>query len=166
MSEETGAGHVCALTGSVCDSTAGDAALGGRTFDRRTMLTHAMLAAAAAALAACGVADLPTSPGTPSRFTLKVSDYASLSTIGGLALISAGGSPVAVVRTSADTFVALSLICPHQGSTIGVAFGGFMCPRHGAQFDISGRWIGGQRTSSMQSYAAAYDVTAGTLTVG
>ena len=138
--------------------------------DRRTMMTRAMFAAAAAALAACSVADLPTSPGSLAPFTLKISDYSSLSDVGGVALVSAGDTPVAVVRTGTDVFVALSRICPHQGATIGVATGvatgGFLCPRHGAQFDLGGRWTGGQRTSNMRSYAARYDAAAGTLTVG
>jgi cytochrome b6-f complex iron-sulfur subunit len=70
------------------------------------------------------------------------------------------------VRTSASSFAAFSRICPHQGSTINVTSNGFSCPNHGAEFNSSGQWIGGQRTSNLTSYPVAYDSTAGTLTIG
>jgi len=42
---------------------------------------------------------------------------------------------------------------------------GFVCPVHGATFNLSGQWIGGQRTSSLHSYATSYDSASGTLTI-
>jgi Rieske Fe-S protein len=61
--------------------------------------------------------------------------------------------------------VALSRICPHQGGTIETSSGGFLCPNHGAQFDINGTWKGGQRTSNMRVYTTTYDAVTGTLTI-
>jgi len=138
-----------------------DSAIGRRAFIARS----AMAAAAAALLAACGGAGDATAPATLSG-TIKVSDFAALATVGGVALTSVNGSPVAVVRTAASTFVVLSRICPHEGALISTSSSGFTCPRHGAQFSSTGTWTGGQRTSSLHAYATTYDATAGTITVG
>ena len=134
---------------------------------RRTFLTRSMLAAAAVALAACGMGgDSPTAPSNVSG-SVRVSDYSALANVGGVAVVSMSGSPVAIVRTGASTFEALSLVCPHQGATIVVnSGGGFTCPGHGARFDANGTWIGGQRTSSMHAYATSYDAGTGVVTVG
>jgi Rieske Fe-S protein len=86
--------------------------------------------------------------------------------VGGIALATVSGTPLAIVRTGSTTFLALSRICPHQGATVNLSGNGFLCPRHGAEFDASGTWIGGQRTSSMRSYATTYNAATGTLTIG
>ncbi|MCC6930252.1 MAG: Rieske (2Fe-2S) protein [Gemmatimonadaceae bacterium] len=135
--------------------------------DRRGFLTQSMLAAAALALAACGSDGVTgtTSPGTVGA-SIKLSDYASLSAVGGVALVTLSGASLAIVRTGADTFIALSRSCPHEGALVSSTSTGFTCPRHGARFSITGTWTGGQRTSSMRSYTTTYDATAGTVTIG
>jgi nitrite reductase/ring-hydroxylating ferredoxin subunit len=135
------------------------------SIDRRDFMMRAAAALAAVALAACG-GDSPTSPSSVSSTTLKLSDLPALSSVGGVATVSVSGVPLAIVRTSSSSFVAFSRICPHQGTTIDVTSTGFQCPRHGATFDKSGQWIGGQRTSNLTSYPVTYDAAAGTLTVG
>lgn len=134
---------------------------------RRTFLAQSAMMAAVAALAACGVSsgDL-TAPTLSGSTTIKVSDQPSLANVGGVALVTIASSPFAIVRTSASTFVALSRICPHQGSTVNQTSSGFLCPNHGAQFSSTGSWVGGQPTSSLRSYATAYDATAGIITIG
>ena len=117
----------------------------GPLVDRRDFILRAALAAASVALAACG-ADSATAPFS--------------------AVLTANGSPIAVVRTGTATFLALSRICPHQGGTIGVSGTGFMCPVHGARFSSTGTWTGGQVTSNMRSYATNYDPSTGILTIG
>ena len=135
--------------------------------DRRVFLARSGMTAIAAALAACGLSNTPTAPGSLSQpITVTLSQYPSLANVDGVAYVDAGGSPLAVVRTSASTFVALSRICPHAGSTVNTSSFGFLCPGHGAQFDFSGHWIGGQRTSSLTSYPTQYDAAAGTVTIG
>ena len=156
---ETGCGSGCACGGV----QAGETVL----MDRRRFVSVGALAAAAAALAACagGLSSSITAPSSVS-LSLQLTDYPALANIGGVALVTASGSPVAVVRASAASFVALSRICPHQGGTIGTASGGFYCPNHGAEFNLSGAWTGGQRTSNMRSYATSYNAATGTITVG
>jgi Rieske Fe-S protein len=135
--------------------------------DRRKFIAIGAYAAAAAALAACaaGGGTDTTSPDTLGA-TVKVSDYATLASVGGVAITTLNGTPIAIVRTGASTFITLSRICPHQGSTINQISTGFRCPNHLAQFDTAGNWVGGQRTSNMRSYTTSYDATAGTLTIG
>jgi Rieske Fe-S protein len=42
----------------------------------------------------------------------------------------------------------------------------FYCPGHGAQFNLQGQWIRGQRTSNLRSYPVTYDASAAALMVG
>jgi cytochrome b6-f complex iron-sulfur subunit len=134
---------------------------------RRTFIVQSALLAAAAALAACGASDA-TAPdiivdGTNN--VINVNSYPALASIGGVAMVSIGRAPVAIVRTGASTFVALSRICPHQGGTVQQSGTGFQCPQHGARFSQSGQWVGGERTSSLRAYNTAYDSAARTLTI-
>lgn len=140
------------------------ASLGERAIDRRAFISQATLAAAALALAACG-ADAATAPATVNG-TIVVSDYASLATPGGIALVTVQGAQLAIVRTGSSDFVALSRVCPHQGATVDAETTGFVCPRHGARFDIRGTWTGGQPTSNLRSYPTSYDPSSGILTIG
>jgi cytochrome b6-f complex iron-sulfur subunit len=130
--------------------------------DRRTFLA----AAAALALAACAAGDSGgTGPSTIGT-TIDVTTYSALSADGGVALISLQGTPLAIVRTNATTYLALSRVCPHQGSTVNKVSTGFLCPRHGAAFDTTGKWVGGERTSSLRSYPTTYDPATHKLTIG
>jgi Rieske Fe-S protein len=134
--------------------------------DRRKFVSLGVYAAAAAALAACaGISDGATAPSSLTG-TIKVSDFAALSNVGGIATTSINGSPIAIVRVSATSFITLSRICPHQGSTVNATSTGFKCPNHGAMFDSAGIWVGGERTTNMRSYTTTYDSAAGTITIG
>jgi len=134
---------------------------------RRTFLAQSALLAAGALLAACAASDV-SAPGTTINSTtnIKVSDFPALASVGGIALVNFSGNPFAIVRTGDASFVTLSRICPHQGNTINPDGSGFLCPGHGARFNASGQWVGGQSTSNMRSYATSYDAAAGTLTIG
>ena len=156
---EEGCGASCACGASASPLTS--------PIDRRKFVSLGAYAAAASALAACaGAGSTDATAPTSLARTIKVSDYTALATVGGVATTTLNGSPVAIVRVSATSFLALSRVCPHQGSTIDTTSTGFRCPNHGATFDASGNWIGGQRTSSMRSYTTIYDSGAGTLTIG
>ena len=137
----------------------------GSEIGRRTFLAQSALLAAAAALAACGVSDA-TAPDLTGQASIKVTDYPALASVGGIAMVTIQGSPLAIVHTGTSTYVALSRVCPHQGSTVNQSGSGFLCPNHGARFAADGTWVGGQPTSSLRSYATSYDATSGTLTIG
>jgi Rieske Fe-S protein len=156
---------VDATSGHACPCVAIDGAPIG--IARREFVASAAATLAAFALAACGgAADFLTSPVTVASTSIKVSDFPALASVGGIATTSVSGIPLAIVRTGASGFSAFSRICPHQGTTIDVQSNGFQCPRHGATFNLSGQWIGGQRTSNLVSYPVTYDAASATLTIG
>lgn len=162
MSDSSSFAAACA---AACPLAAALPSGGPAGVDRRTFLSQAVLAAAATALAACGSGGDTTAPASISG-SVNVSSYATLTAVGGVQTVSINGNPVAIVRTGTSSFVALSRVCPHQGTTVNVVTSGFYCPNHGAQFDATGTWTGGQRTSNLTSYPTAYDAATGMLTIG
>ena len=152
---------------------ASEAPCDGCGIDRRTFLSQSTIAAVTALLVeACGTGTWdPVSPPTtvvPSGgLSYRVSDYPALASIGGIAtIVDPTGVPAALVRTGAATFVLLSLVCPHQGTTVNVSGSGFVCPNHGARFAADGTWTGGQATANLTSFPVTYNASAGTLAVG
>lgn len=136
--------------------------------DRRTFLEATLAALGVSGLAGCASAAFTTPVVT--AFTVNVADFPALATTGGIAVVDNGsrsGEPIAVARTGASTFVALSLVCPHRGVTVSVVNNNssFYCTGHGATFAASGAWTGGQSTSSLGTYALTYDAVAGTLQI-
>lgn len=130
---------------------------------RRDFLAHSSLAAVATFLAACG-SDTSTGP-LPTGLTVRVADYPALATVGGISQVSSTGTPVAVVRSAASTFRAFSLRCPHAGSTVQITGGAFRCPNHGATFNSSGQWTGGERTSSLTELKVTANAAGDVLTI-
>jgi cytochrome b6-f complex iron-sulfur subunit len=72
---------------------------------------------------------------------------------------------VALVRTATSSFVALSMVCPHAGTTIGYTGSGWLCPNHGARFTTTGTWSGGQGASNLAVFGTTYDAVAGTVRI-
>jgi len=136
---------------------------------RRHFLSASLLGAVGALLAtACGdgvIGGGITGPGGTVNLTISLADYPALGTVGGMARLNGISSPIVVVRSAAGSYVALSLICPHQGTTVTATGGGFVCPNHGARFNATGGWTGGQRTNGLQTLTSTLNATAGTLTV-
>ncbi len=132
---------------------------------RRTFLVQSGILAAMAALAACGASTDSTAPNVPANSQIPIGNYPALANVGGVALVSVGAAPLAIVRTSATSFIALSRVCPHQGGIVNESGSRFVCPVHGATFDLNGHWIGGQPTSNMRQYATTYDAASNTLTI-
>ena len=97
--------------------------------------------------------------------TVTLANYAALGTVGGIAVISGAGTPIAVVRASATQYRAFSLICPHAGTTVSISGAGFRCSNHGATFNGSGAWTGGERTTGLFEFTVASNTTAGTITI-
>ena len=148
-------GHVCACqTGNVEPQIA-----------RRTFVLYGAAAIASMALLACGGSDA-TSPSSVTQTTLQLSNFPALTSIGGVATTSIDGTPIAIVRESSTSFSAFSRICPHQGGIVNPSGTRFVCPNHGAIFDLDGNNIGGQRTSNLHAYPVTYDASAATITVG
>ena len=153
-----------------CGGCAGDPQNSARAafetaIGRRTFLVQSALMSAAAALAACGAGVDNTAPNITAGTTINVNDYPALANVGGIAMVSAGGALLAIVRASSTDFVALSRVCPHQGGIVNQYNSGFLCPNHGAQFNSTGQWIGGQPTGSLHAYATSYNAATGVLSI-
>ena len=148
-----------------CAPLASDAGRIADGIGRRTFLVQSALLAAAAALAACTESVGPSAPTLAAGTSINVKNYSTLATVGGIATVTVSGAQLAIVRTSATAFVALSRICPHQGGIVNQDGDGFLCPNHGAQFSASGQWVGGQQTSSLHAYTTSYDAATGILSI-
>ncbi len=137
--------------------------------DRREFLGNSTLLAVGALLAtACGDGQLGgaiTDPGSLAATVVKLADYPALAAAGGIARLSGTRTPIAVVRQSSTQFRAFSMVCPHEGTVIGVNGTGFLCPNHEARFSGSGQWLGGQRTTNLREFTVTTDLTAGTITI-
>jgi Rieske Fe-S protein len=139
---------------------------------RREFLTRGGLAVAgAAALVACGDGQFgPTAAVASSApVSIKVSSIATLATVGQLVRIEPSSAFLAVKRTGAASFVAISTICTHQGCDTTVSTAAFDCPCHGARYDSNGhvtRQPSGGSATDLPIYATTYDAATDTLTIG
>ena len=133
--------------------------------DRRAFLAQSTVMALGAMVAsACGGDDGPSSPGNVN-VTVNPATYPALANVGGIVRLSGTSTPIAVVRSSASSYRAFWLVCPHQGSTVGINGTSFLCPGHGAMFSGTGTWIGGQQTSNLHEFTVTVDASAGTITI-
>ena len=169
ISPDTAGCEECRARAALQNAAAQSASQPGQV-DRRQFMTQSALAAVSAVLLSgcAGGSSLagPGAPGGSTSLSIQVATFPALASVGGIARVDSGrGTPVAAVRTSATTFAAFSLICPHFGCTVGIAGSSFACPCHGARFASNGNWIGGQPTGNLSPLTATYDATAGTLTI-
>ncbi len=145
------------------DPITGPAEACGACLSRRAFLAQTAVAGVAAFLAGCA-AGSSTGPSGPLDVT--VANFPALASIGGIARVDGNsGTPIAAVRTGASQYAAFSLVCPHQGATVGIDGSGFRCPQHGARFAADGTWTGGQPTSNLHSLSARFDSATGILTI-
>ena len=91
---------------------------------RRDFLGRVALVAGAVIAAGCSVSDLTsvgTGPIPGGNITFKSTTYAGLATAGQPVEVktsTGAASGIAVVRTSATTFLALSMACTHEGTRV------------------------------------------------
>ena len=142
---------------------------------RREFLMKSTLAVAGVAALVTGCGDgqigggFVTAPNI-GTLTLKVSTVSALATIGQIALFPTDAR-VAIERTGASSFLALSTTCTHEGTMINIVNNGtsFECPNHGARYDSAGN-VTRQPNSSgsatkLPSFATSYDPTTDILTI-
>lgn len=151
--------------------------------ERRRFLSTALAASLLGVLAACGdgnisgVEDDDDTPGggggggggggTGGNLVITVANFVPLRTDGGIARVDNGtGTPTAVLRVSATTYRAFSLVCPHAGTTVNIETNSFRCPNHGATFSATGQVTGGPAPTGLTELTATFNATAGTLTIG
>ncbi len=139
---------------------------------RRDFLERVALVAGAFIAAGCVATSDLTGVSTGvlvgGPITLKTSDYAGLATVGQpveIRTATGASSGIAAVRTSATSFIALGMACTHEGTKVNIVGQTFDCPNHGARFNSTGAVTLGPANRALASRTAAYDATAGTLTV-
>jgi cytochrome b6-f complex iron-sulfur subunit len=99
-------------------------------------------------------AALPTVQGTVSNGTVTVTIDSStpLAKTGSAAIVVFASGTLLVDHPSANTFVAVSSTCTHQGCTISNFDSGsnqFVCLCHGSRFDLSGKVVQGPANSNL-----------------
>jgi Rieske Fe-S protein len=135
---------------------------------RRHFLATSSLSAATLAVAGCGdgfisgvppkIVALPTGP-----VTLKVGDVPELATNGVIARVF---SSIGVKRTGATTFVAMQLVCTHQGCGVTISTNTQLdCPCHLSQFDGDGNVTRGPADRALPRYTTSYDTATDILTI-
>ena len=108
-----------------------------------------------------------TQCGSDLCIDLAATANAALRVVGGQRIITLGTKRYLVIRTAAETFVALSAICTHAGCTVSYAKSrnDVVCPCHGSTFALSGSVTNGPATLPLLSYEADFDATSEILTV-
>jgi len=143
---------------------------------RRAFLTKSTLAVAgvAALTAGCGDGQIggvgATGP-LPTGLTLKVSTVPALAIVGVLAFHPTD-LRVAIKRTGAASFLALSTTCTHEGTRIDIVNNAlsFECPNHGSRFDSDGNVTRGPNASGtvtrLPILTTTYNAATDILTIG
>lgn len=125
----------------------------------------------------CGTVRLPAIVG--GKLTLTVAQYPPLTAVGGSIVGRPLGSasPVALVRTAANTIAALSAVCTHLGCTVAYADGssmtncgavpggGFWCSCHCSKFALDGTVLVGPASQPLKKYVTSFDGTTLTITI-
>lgn len=139
---------------------------------RRAFLARGGLAVAGAAALVAGCGDGQFGPEslalTTGAKTIKVASLPGLANTGQLVKIPPQIGLIAVRRTGATTFFAVSTVCTHQGCETNVAGSGLECPCHLSAYDANGTVIRQPTTGSatnLPTYTATYDSATDTLTI-
>jgi Rieske Fe-S protein len=104
--------------------------------NRRTALKGAGGLGVIGLASACGAGGGDSAAAATQVATGPLAALADLE-VGGTKVVVQGRSRVAISRTGADTVVAFSAICTHQGCTVKAKGVELDCPCHGSKFDAT-----------------------------
>lgn len=95
-------------------------------------------------------------PSGPKDFTLNLNDaaYTSLRTPGNFMVVQ----EVVVVCTAVNTWVAVTVICSHEGEkkvTYRSSNNDFYCSEHGARYDLNGKGLNSSGSGGLTVYQTA-----------
>lgn len=97
------------------------------------------------------------------QVTLK--DNPALKKVGGVVRIDdVQGRSIALVRSSAKTYVAVNLLCTHQGGQLFQNGNQWQCEVHGATFTLAGKNLVGPATTALKQLPIK--ATASVVTIG
>ncbi len=145
-----------------------ESAVGRREFLKRTGIALASITLAGAVgqiLESCSSS--PTGPSiTHGTTTIDVSKLSSNGQFTVDSSVTPDGTPILVIRQSATAYIALSMLCTHQGCQVASPSGGaIVCPCHGSRYNLSGQVITGPATSPLTSYNVTFNSSSETITV-
>lgn len=77
------------------------------------------------------------------------------------------GAPVLIVRESADSYYALSMLCTHAACFVDSpsSNGVMVCRCHGSEFNMQGQVLRGPAGRPLHRYNVAYDAATGEVTL-
>ena len=141
-----------------------------RTCQAVSMLTigAAFQACGGSSTSASSAPPLPSVSGTLVSRNLSITiDAASpLAAIGGAATVTASTGTYLIARTAQNTFTALTAVCPHQGCAVsGIANSLYVCPCHGAEFNMSGGVVQGPAASALRQFPTTFTGNVVTISV-
>lgn len=122
-------------------------------------------------LSGCTIAEVFGGGSATVPFDLADPRFVPLKSVGGVATVDAAGRNLLLIRTDAQTVVALSRICTHTACDMAPdRFGTFdgtklICRCHNSHFSTTGEVLQGPATRDLTSYTVDFDATAGTGTV-
>lgn len=120
-------------------------------------------------LTGCSEEDSPTGPSDPGgngganslTVDLTLPENQPLTTVGGTLALGSNvidSQGILLYRQSADTVLAFSRRCTHQGCTTGAFNNGVSsCPCHGSRYNTSGQVIQGPAPAPLPQYQATLD---------
>ena len=137
---------------------------------RRAFLAKGTLAVAGAAAVVSGCGDGQIGPSgitsnVSGAVSVKVSSVPALATVGTLVQITPLQAFIAVKRTGPTTFLALSMICTHEGCATVVRQNRFDCDCHNSRFDSDGKVTRPPALRNLPTYTTRYDAATDTLTI-
>ncbi|MBP6619228.1 MAG: Rieske 2Fe-2S domain-containing protein [Leadbetterella sp.] len=96
---------------------------------------------------------------------ITASGNTALQTKGGFLVV--GTKKVIIARTLADTWIAVSSACTHEGTTINyrASSNDFLCPNHQSTFSETGAVTKSPAASALKKYNATFSVNTNTVRV-
>jgi Rieske Fe-S protein len=133
---------------------------------RRTVLSGAC-----AIVALSGLGSLPAAANSAvkklanGRVAVTLKGIPELAQVGGsVGIGNVKGRPVGITRTGTSSYIAFSLLCPHQQVTVERVPSGWKCEAHGSEFKANGDLVMGPATTRLAR--VPIKVSRGVATVG
>lgn len=119
----------------------------------------------AGTLTSCSKSDTEVSPLDANGVTLDLNSaaYSGLKTIGGYAYTG----NILVARIKNGSYIALSKVCTHEGSTVQYVSSSdsIYCPNHGARFSTTGAVTQGPASRALTQYTATLSADGNSLKI-
>ena len=111
-----------------------------------SLISVGIFTSAESAVAATGVKVLAN-----GKVQVTLKDNPALKKVGGVVRIDdVQGRSIALVRSSAKTYVAVNLLCTHQGGQLFQNGNQWQCEVHGATFTLAGKNLVGPATTALK----------------